>query len=66
MHCLTLCNLLLEYDTMTAEQLIDHLKQFPPETFVYIWIDGERLDIDEIDDCFVNDGFLDLTVKVTA
>ena len=50
---------------MTAQQLIEHLKQLPPETFVYLWVDGDRFDIKEVDDCFVNNGYIDLNVEVT-
>jgi hypothetical protein len=50
---------------MTAQQLIDQLKQLPPDTFVYLHFDGDRFDIKEIDDSFVNDGYIDLNVEVT-
>ena len=41
---------------MKVKELIEKLKDLPPETQVYLWLDGERHEIEDIDDSFV-DGY---------
>lgn len=39
---------------MKVSELIDQLKDLPPDTDVYIWNDGERLEVSMVDDGFVD------------
>lgn len=51
---------------MTARDLIEVLRTLPPQTEVYVWLDGgDRLTIESLDDSveFVEQGFADLMVK---
>jgi len=46
---------------MKVSELIDQLKDLPPDTLVYVWNDGERLELSMVDDSFVEEGqFVDL------
>ena len=38
---------------MTVGELIEELNKFPPKTWVFVWVDGERKDVLEIDDSFL-------------
>jgi hypothetical protein len=38
---------------MTVGELIEALNKFPPKTWVFVWVDGERKDVFEIDDSFL-------------
>lgn len=49
---------------MTVKELIDALTDVPDDARVYVWNEGERLAILEIDLSFVfSDGFVDLNVR---
>ena len=46
--------------------MIEVLRTLPPQTEVYVWVNGgDRLPIESLDDSveFVNSGFADLMVK---
>jgi len=45
---------------MNIKNLVDLLKDLPPDLPVYIWIDGERFPILDIDDSLVEDGHVDI------
>ena len=40
---------------MTTQELIDQLKELPPNTQVYLWLDGERRELAGTDDAFVGE-----------
>lgn len=42
--------------TMTASELIKALSDLPPDLPLFIWIDGERYPVIEIDDSWVAEG----------
>jgi hypothetical protein len=46
---------------MTIEQLIQKLSECNPKDEIYIWVDGERLPIWELDDM---DGYVDINAKI--
>jgi len=49
---------------MNIKNLVDLLKDLPPDLPVYIWIDGERHSILGIDDSWVNEGgHVDINAK---
>jgi hypothetical protein len=53
--------------TMTAKQIIDVLKEVSPNTQVYLYYDGERIDIHEDhfdEDMLELDGILDINVEM--
>ena len=45
---------------MKVSELIKQLKDLPPETDVYIWNDGERLEVSMVDDSFLDCQFIDI------
>ena len=46
---------------MKVSELIHQLKDLPPDTLVYVWNDGERLELSMVDDSFAEEGqFVDL------
>jgi hypothetical protein len=45
---------------MNVKNLTELLKDLPPNLPVYIWIDGERYPIVDIDDSLVEDGHVDI------
>jgi hypothetical protein len=45
---------------MKVSELIDQLKDLPPDTLVYVWNDGERVEISMIDDSLLEDQFIDI------
>jgi len=45
---------------MNIKNLVDLLKDLPPDLPVYIWIDGERFPIVDIDDSLIEDGHVDI------
>jgi hypothetical protein len=48
---------------MTVGELIEELNKFPPKTYVFVWIDGERKDVFEIDDSFLEKHrFIDINI----
>lgn len=50
---------------MKVKDLIEQLKDIPPDTDVYIWNDGERLEAQMVDDSFVEDhSFIDINIFV--
>jgi hypothetical protein len=48
-------------NTMTASELIEMLSDLPSDTEVYVWFDGERLSIDNVDP--VDSGYADINVR---
>lgn len=48
---------------ITAQQLIDALKDLPPDTTVYVWNDGDRYVIETVDNW--DEGHVDLNIKFT-
>ena len=49
---------------MKVSELIHQLKDLPPDTLVYVWNDGERLELSMVDDSFAEEGqFVDLNVN---
>ena len=46
--------------TMTVKQMIDALKDQPMDAKITVWMDGERLDIIDLDDSFAEDGFIEI------
>jgi hypothetical protein len=50
---------------MNVKNLVDLLKDLPPDLPVYIWIDGERYPILGIDDSWINEGgWIDLNAML--
>jgi len=45
---------------MDVKTLAKLLSELPPELPVYVWIDGDRYPIVDIDDSFVEDGWIDV------
>jgi hypothetical protein len=45
---------------MKVSELIHQLKDLPPDTLVYVWNDGERVEISMIDDSLLEDQFIDI------
>lgn len=50
---------------MKVSELIKQLKDLPPETDVYIWNDGERLEVSMVDDSFLDCKFIDINAVPT-
>ena len=48
---------------MTVAELIVKLKDIPPNDHVFIWVDGERYEITDID-IDVGDNYVDLNGKI--
>ena len=46
---------------MTASQLIKLLSDLPKDTEIYVWFDGERLEIVDIDP--IDSGYADINVR---
>ena len=53
---------------MKVQELIEQLRELPPELPVYVWVDGERLKLTMVDDSFVDDagGFVELNAEPEA
>jgi hypothetical protein len=48
---------------MTVGELIEELNKFPPKTWVFVWVDGERKEVLEIDDSFFEEHrFIDINL----
>jgi hypothetical protein len=46
---------------MKLGELIEQLKAYPPDSEIFIWVDGERLDAHSIDDSFIDEHwFIDI------
>ena len=46
---------------MKLGELIEQLKAYPPDSEIFIWVDGERLAAHSIDDSFVDEHcFIDI------
>lgn len=47
---------------MTVGELIDALKELPPDALVYVWDAGDRLGLVDVDTSFLDEGqpFIDL------
>ena len=45
---------------MTASELIEMLSDLPSDTEIYVWFDGDRMEIDFID---LLDGYADINVR---
>lgn len=45
---------------MTAAELIEMLSDLPSDTEIYVWLDGDRMEIDFID---LLDGYADINVR---
>jgi len=48
---------------MRVKELIQALQKIPQESHVYIWVDGDRYPITDVDDSFVDDGWVDINMK---
>lgn len=50
---------------MKVSELLDALKDLPPDALVYVWDAGERIGIVNVDDSFLDEGcpFIDLNTK---
>jgi hypothetical protein len=49
---------------MTVYELTKALLDLPPDLPVYVWVDGERYPVSDVDDSFVADGeCVDLNVE---
>lgn len=49
---------------MTVGQLVNELKWMADDLPVYMWVDGERYPINDIDDSFVDEGgWVDINVE---
>lgn len=46
--------------SMTAHDLIESLRQLPPQTEMFVWIDGNRECINGVDNTLIDDGYADL------
>lgn len=46
---------------MTASELIEMLSDLPSDTEIYVWFDGERLSIDNVDP--FDSGYADINVR---
>ena len=46
---------------MTASQLIELLSELPKDTPIYVWLDGERLEIVDVDP--IDSGYADINVR---
>jgi hypothetical protein len=46
---------------MTASKLIELLSSLPQETEIYVWFDGDRVEIDGIDS--IDDDYADINTK---
>ena len=51
---------LFKEKTMTASQLIEMLSDLPSDTEMFVWLDGDRMEIDFID---LLDGYADINVR---
>jgi len=53
---------------MKVKELIEQLRELPPNLPVYVWVDGERLKLTMVDDSFVNDagGFVELNAEAES
>jgi hypothetical protein len=40
---------------MKLSELIEQLKAYPADSEVYLWVDGERIDVHSVDDSFVDE-----------
>ena len=48
---------------MTVAELIEQLKDIPPDDHVFIWADGERYAISDVD-VDLGDNYIDLNAKI--
>lgn len=56
-------NQLKKEKAMKVKDLIEALKNLPPECDVYLWWQGTRLPVTEVDTDFVEEQFIDLMIK---
>ena len=49
---------------MRAKDLIERLKELPPDTTVFVWVDGERYPLYEAVDYWDEHSFVDLNAVV--
>lgn len=46
---------------MTTKELIEILSEYPPDTAITLWHDGDRVGVDGVDDSFVeSNGFVEI------
>lgn len=50
---------------MTVGDLIQQLKQYDRSFEVKIWVDGERCEIFDIDDSFIEQGIVELNAEIS-
>lgn len=49
---------------ITALDLITELRKLPPDTLVYAYLDGDRYEVLEIDESFLDKNFVDINLGV--
>lgn len=49
---------------MNAKQLIEELQKLPEDTMMYVWLDGNRYEVEQVDDSFFNDGYADINAEI--
>ena len=48
---------------MKVKELVAQLNELPQDLEVYLWINGNRLRVDSVDDSFVEEGMVDINAE---
>jgi len=48
---------------MQVKELVAQLNELPQDLEVYLWINGNRLRADSVDDSFVEEGMVDINAE---
>lgn len=51
---------------VTVKDMLEMLQQLPPDCMFTVWLDGERLDIVDVDDSFIACNFVEFNVARKA